>query len=30
VSEMVDSDLKATRRDIHLANGGYRVLNCHE
>jgi GDPmannose 4,6-dehydratase len=30
VSEMVDSDLKATRRDIHLANGGYWVLNCHE
>ncbi len=30
VSEMVDSDLEATRRDIHLANGGYRVLNCHE
>ena len=30
VKEMVEFDVKEARRDVHLINGGYGVLHCHE
>ncbi len=30
VAEMVATDLEEAKRDLHLMNGGFNVLNCNE